>query len=145
MNALRTMTVTTADTKEVIEALPDLGNWHGGDGGDGYDWMGRIEARGWHVIGNWGCDGWDLGRWPYIMLAGFRIRDEAGDLWGMATYCEGDVTTTWHRTQAAHWDAISHHAHFYWKSGQADGPDTLPATAEKMPPEWKRPYGEPIR
>ena len=142
MNALHTTTVTTADTEEVIENLPVLGDWYGGDG---YEWMGRIEARGWHVIGSWGCDGWDLGSWPYIIVAGFRTRDETGDLWGMATYCEGDVTTTWHRTQAAHWEAISHHAHFYWQSGQADGPDTLPATAEKMPLEWKRPYGEPVR
>ncbi len=28
-----------------------------------------------------------------------------------------------------------------WRCGQADGPDILPATAEMMPPEWKRPYG----
>ncbi|MBG0741103.1 hypothetical protein IV500_17165 [Paeniglutamicibacter antarcticus] len=141
MNALRTATVTTADTKEVIEGLPVLGNWYNGDG---YDWMGRVEARGWQVISGWGCDGWDLGSWPYIMIAGTRTRDEAGELWGMASYCEGDVTTTWHRTRDAHWEEISRHAHFHWQSGQSDGPATLPATAEKMPPEWKRPYGEPL-
>ncbi|MCU1533106.1 MAG: hypothetical protein JWO49_2677 [Arthrobacter sp.] len=47
---------------------------------------------------NWGCDGRDLGSWPYVMVAGIRTADRIGNLTGVATYCEGDVKTTYYRT-----------------------------------------------
>ena len=26
------------------------------------------ERQGWHVLANWGRDGWNLGEWPYVMI-----------------------------------------------------------------------------
>ena len=89
MNAITIKTVTTADTGETIDGVTVLGDYHMNGG---YDWMELIEEHGWAVIPSWGCDGWDLGQWPYVMVAGTRTADSIGNLFGMATYCEGDVT-----------------------------------------------------
>ena len=129
--------VATQDTKEVITGVPVLTDYHLNTG---YDWMEEIEAEGWAVIPNWGIDGWDLGQWPYVMVAGMRTADEQDQLFAMATYCEGDVKTTWYRTQAAHWAAISEQAHFSWSMGQATGPKNLPATAADMSARCSQPY-----
>jgi hypothetical protein len=137
MNAVSTRTVTTKDTGEVIEGVTVLGNYHMNGG---YDWMELIEAEGWAVIPNWGCDGWDLGQWPYVMVAGIRTADSIGDLFGLATYCEGDVTCAYYRTQARQWDAITEHAFFNWKNGQAQGPGDLPEAAAELPSRYRMPY-----
>lgn len=92
MNAISITTITTEDTGETIHDLPVLVNYHMNDG---YDWMDVISEHGWAVIPSWGCDGWDLGQWPYVMVAGIRTADKIGNLFGMATYCEGDVKTYW--------------------------------------------------
>ena len=131
------MPVTTQDTRETITSGQVLGDYHHDTG---YDWMEDIEAAGWVVIPSWGIDGWDLGMWPYVMVAATRTADHHGELFGMAIYCEGDVTTTWYRTQKAHWVAISAHAHFHWRSGQASGPGDLPETAADMPAECAQPF-----
>lgn len=90
-----TATITTKDTGEIIPNIPTLGDWHE-DGG--YEWMGEIEALGWQPQGSWGKNGWDLGSWPYLIFATKEQADTSGTLYGVACYCEGDVTTTWHRT-----------------------------------------------
>jgi hypothetical protein len=36
--------------------------------GSGYDWMGQL-ANAWHVVSAWGQDGWNLGNWPYVVVA----------------------------------------------------------------------------
>jgi hypothetical protein len=137
MHAISIDTVTTADTDEEIRDVPVLRDYHLNGG---YDWMEAIEAEGWAVIPNWGCDGWDLGQWPYVMVAGIRTADNIGNLFGVATYCEGDVKTTYYRTQQAQWEAITEHAFFSWKNGQADGPDNLPAAAAELPSRYRGPY-----
>ena len=129
--------VATQDTKEVITHGQILGNYREGDG---YDWKEEIETEGWAVIPNWGIDGWDLGQWPYVMVAGTRTADENGPLWGMATYCEGDVATTWYRDQKAHWAAVTAEAHFSWVNGQAHGPKDLPEKLEDIPAQYAQPY-----
>ncbi|MGI5292909.1 hypothetical protein ACQEVF_57695 [Nonomuraea polychroma] len=55
-------------------------------GGGGYDWMAVAERTGWHAIGVWGCDGWDLGAWPYVIV----LRWTGDGAWGVASYCEGE-------------------------------------------------------
>lgn len=42
-------------------------------GGDGYDWISRCDDAGWQVPASWGRDGWDVGEWPYQVIA---YRDE---------------------------------------------------------------------
>ncbi|WP_235509734.1 hypothetical protein [Arthrobacter sp. Soil761] len=94
MNAITTETVTTADTGEVITDAPVLRDYHANGG---YDWMDLIAEHGWTVIPSWGSEGWDLGNWPYVMVAVIRTADSIGNLFGIATYCEGDVKTYWCR------------------------------------------------
>jgi len=92
MNAVSKKTVTLADTEETIDGLTVLGDYHMNGG---YDWMELIEEHGWAVLSSWGCDGWDLGQWPYVMVAVTRTADSIGNLFGIAAYCEGDVTCYW--------------------------------------------------
>ncbi|MBT2598001.1 hypothetical protein, partial [Arthrobacter sp. ISL-72] len=106
----------------------------------GYDWIELIEAEGWAVLGVWGCDGWDLGQWPYVMVAVTRTTDTIGSLFGVASYCEGDVKTTYYRSQRAQWEAITEHAFFSWKNGQAQGPGNLSEAAAELSSRYREPY-----
>lgn len=137
MNAIATDTVTTADTGEEVEGITVLRDYHMNGG---YDWMELIEEHGWAVIPSWGSDGWDLGQWPYVMVAGIRTADGIGNLFGVATYCEGDVTCTFYRSKSQQHEAITKHAHYWWKNGTAHGPANLPETATELPDRDRRPY-----
>ncbi|MFJ5700613.1 hypothetical protein [Arthrobacter sp. NPDC093139] len=136
MNAITIKTVTTVDTGETIDGVTVLGDYHMNGG---YDWMELIGEHGWGVIPSWGSDGWDLGQWPYVMVAGIRTADGIGNLFGMATYCEGDVTCTFYRTKARFWEAISEQAFYHWKNGQAQGPADLPEAAAELPSRYRIP------
>ncbi len=57
-------------------------------GGDGYDWMAKLDGTGWFPIAGWGLDGWDLGDWPLVVYG--HAHD--GDDWLLVEYVEGDVT-----------------------------------------------------
>lgn len=137
MNAIATDTVTTADTGEEIEGITVLRDFHMNGG---YDWMELIGEHGWAVIPSWGSDGWDLGQWPLVMVAGIRTADSVGNLFGVATYCEGDVTCTFFRSKSQQHEAITQHAHYWWQNGTAQGPADLPATAADLPDRDRRPY-----
>ncbi|SLK12585.1 hypothetical protein [Arthrobacter sp. P2b] len=137
MNAIATDTVTTADTGEEIEGVTVLRDYHMNGG---YDWMELIEEHGWAVIPSWGSEGWDLGQWPLVMVAGIRTADGIGNLFGVATYCEGDVTCTFYRSKSQQHEAITKHAHYWWKNGTAHGPTNLPETATGLPDRDRRPY-----
>ena len=56
-----------------LAPLPDLGDiprpptGHGFGGG--YEWMEEGLPEGWHVEPMWGRDGWNLGSWPYVVVA----------------------------------------------------------------------------
>jgi hypothetical protein len=134
MNAIAIDTVTTADTHEEIRNVPVLRDYHVNGG---YDWMEVIEAEGWTVLSSWG---WDLGQWPYVMVAAIRTSDAIGNLFGVASYCEGDVTCTFYRTQHAQYEKITEHAFFSWTNGQAHGPADLPETAAELPGRYRGPY-----
>lgn len=57
--------------------------------GDGYDQMEVLEHRkGWHAVSSWGCDGWDLGSWPYVVVYTWGT-----NLYRLAVNCEGDLDT----------------------------------------------------
>ena len=137
MTAVSKKTVTLADTEETIDGVTVLGHYHMNGG---YDWMELIEEHGWAVLSSWGCDGWDLGQWPYVMVAVTRTADSIGNLFGIATYCEGDVTCTYYRTKARLYDAITEQAFFHWKNGQAQGPSDLPEAAAELPSRYRIPY-----
>ncbi|MFC8524884.1 hypothetical protein [Pseudarthrobacter sp. NPDC057230] len=137
MNAIATDTVTTADTGEEIEGVTVLRDYHMNGG---YDWMELIEEYGWAVIPSWGSDGWGLGQWPLVMVASIRTADGVGNLFGVTTYCEGDVTCTFYRSKSEQHEAITKHAHYWWKNGTAHGPDNLPEIATELPDQDRRPY-----
>jgi len=137
MNTVSTQAVTTADTAESIPAAVVLGDYHMNDG---WDWMDLIGQHGWAAVNVWGCDGWDVGQWPYVIVAATRATDNTGELFGVATYCEGDVKTTYYRTQARQWDAITEAAFESWKCGQATGPADLPLAAAELPSRYRIPY-----
>lgn len=39
----------------------------------GYEWMDRLAHR-WAVVPSWGREGWDLGEWPYVLVATCVVR-----------------------------------------------------------------------
>lgn len=136
MNAVRTATITTEDTGEKIPAAVVLGNY---DMNDGYDWVDLIKEHGWAAIPNWGADGWNLGQWPYVIVAATRTADSTGNLFGVAIYRDGNVTCTYYRTEARQWDEITKHAHYWWKNGQAHGPADLPEDPAELPSRHRQP------
>ncbi|WP_026533876.1 hypothetical protein [Arthrobacter sp. H14] len=128
---------TTADTGEAITAPAVPADDRTGDG---CDWIDTLEGTAWSVLPNWGTEGWGAGAWPLIILAVTRTADAAGELFGLGVYVEGDTTTTYYRTQSAHFEAITAEVFFHWNMGQADGPENLPATAAELPAHYRRPY-----
>lgn len=58
-------TITT-DTDEFVTApeLPAANRT-----GDGYDCMEILRAHAWRELSSRGCDGCDLGHWPYVIVA----------------------------------------------------------------------------
>lgn len=124
--------IATKDTAETISvpAAPPRDY-----SGDGYDWLELARNAGWTVIGSWGEDGYDLGSWPYIIFAFRRHTIEGREYFGYCTYVEGDVDAYWFADKRARELAVTKDAFWYWKSGQADGPEDLPASAGGLPHE----------
>ena len=56
-------------------------------GDDGYTAMDTVRPYGWVPLPDWGPNGADLGRWPYVVIY-IRWTNDAFDL---AEYIEGDV------------------------------------------------------
>lgn len=102
---------------------------------DGYDWIERL-PRGWHVVASWGEDGWDLGSWPYVVIAVFASSTE----WAHAVYVEGDISVHTHESQGELVAAIDEVAEFYWRTGQYSSPDDLPE-GKGLLPRHRGPYG----
>ncbi|MEA5456926.1 hypothetical protein SPF06_19560 [Sinomonas sp. JGH33] len=132
-----TRSVLTVDTREPVTA-PVLVNYHMNGG---YDWMEEVTKRGWDTPGMWGAEGWDLGQWPYIIVATRTLdTDDSGPLYACATYTEGDVECRWFRQQPRCWEAISAEAHACWKRREASGPHNLPEHAADLPDDLRRPF-----
>jgi len=91
-------------------------------GGDGYDWMSDLTG-GWRALACWGRDGWDLGEWPYAIVAVCSARTRLGTpVYGVSTYTEGDITTDAYATAEQRDHALDVRAAWYWRH-TGDGPD----------------------
>ena len=94
-------------------ALPELPPRSSYD--DGYDWMGQL-SNGWYEVPSWGSEGWDLGDWPYVIVAHYN--GEVGDIgpFGVATYVEGDLEVKEFPTRAERDSETDRIALFYWRN-----------------------------
>lgn len=134
---------TTKDTGEVIHAeAPHGRNDARGYSLDGYDWIDAAETTGWYALSNWGKDGWDAGQWPYVIVALAKGQDEVGPFFGMTTYCEGDLETTFYRSQEQQWEAITEWCRWNWLHGQGDGPKLESPVGPADRETYGRPYGD---
>jgi hypothetical protein len=139
MNAIATATVTTKDTGEAIEGVSVLGDYHMNGG---YDWMELIEAEGWAVIPSWGCDGWDLGQWPYVMVAATRTADSIGNLFGVATCTARETSAA--RSTGPRPGSGKRSPNRRSSTGRTDRP-TARTTCPKPPPNSRPATGSPTR
>lgn len=140
---MATSTITTKDTNEVITFTAPAGREDdNGYSRDGYDWMEAASETGWHTLSGWGKDGWDAGQWPYVMVSLAKTSDEHGPLYGMTTYCEGDMDTTFYRSQMEQWKAITEWCRWNWEHGQGDGPKLTKEEVEANREVYGRPYGD---
>lgn len=100
---------------------------------EGYDWMQKL--KGWIPIPSWGEDGWDLGSWPYVVVA-IHINAPA-KIYAVTVYCEGDITTEQYKTEAEMNEAIDSIAEFHWRHSGTP-PRDLPEVG--LLPRHKGPY-----
>ncbi len=100
----------------------------------GYDWM-ELLSGGWYVVPAWGRDGWDLGSWPYVIIAHY---DRPG-CYGLAVYVEGDLDVTTHPTRAERDQATDRQAAFHWRQFE-HGPTDLPGNDDDLQPHHRGPY-----
>lgn len=106
--------------------------------GDGYDYMDTAENAGWTVISQWGGEGYDFGAWPYVIGFARQAKDASGKLhFGYGLYVEGDTTTKYFDNLEACKEAIDRDAHWFWKSGQSDGPSDVPEKFEDLPAKYR--------
>jgi len=122
---------------QTFPCVPELPS--GQQAGDGMTWIGRL-ADGWHAIALWGADGWDLGEWPYVIVAHYD--NPAAQVYAVATYCEGDVDARAFTSRAerdAETDTI---AAWHWRNND-NGPDDLADADEDLAPEHRGPVRPP--
>jgi hypothetical protein len=117
-----------ADLEERVAPLPDLGDVprppSGHGFGGGYEWMEEGLPEGWHAEPIWGRDGWDLGAWPYVIVALFI--DDERERYAVTTYIEGDINVKRYQSRGALYVAVNEIAEFHWRLGQSRGPRDLP-------------------
>ncbi len=117
-----------ANLEERLAPLPDLGDVprppSGHGFGGGYEWMDEGLPEGWHVEPMWGRDGWNLGSWPYVVVALFI--DDEHDRYAVTTYVEGDINVRRYKSRGALYVAVNDIAEFHWRLGQSRGPRDLP-------------------
>jgi hypothetical protein len=109
------MTTTTNTTAGVAStaALPPLPV--DSRSGDGYDWISDLTG-GWRALACWARDGWDLGEWPYAIVAVCTVRTPDGTrVYGVATYTEGDTTVDAYATPAERDHDLDTHAAWHWR------------------------------
>lgn len=136
MAAHRIGTVTLADTGEEVPELSILKDDHETYG---HDWRDDIEDHGWGAVGLWGRDGYDLGDWPYVIVAVTSAVDvNERHVYGVAQYIEGDVRCHYYRAKAEAWKTITRYAFETWTQ-LGNGPKDLPATVEELAHEFRVP------
>jgi hypothetical protein len=146
------MTTSTRPIMTAAELAEHRVNDHGRDYAlscDGYEDMGVAEQAGWHAVGNWGRDGWDLGSWPYVVLYArvtsgrFEPHDDAGR-WELMQIVEGDHTEYRFLTEADRdaamdylflWYAAAKH----WAPLSEEDRARLDAGTLEVDPKWRGP------
>ncbi|MCS7484675.1 hypothetical protein ACFFQW_45080 [Umezawaea endophytica] len=93
---------------------------------DGHEWRGEMQQRGWSVPGLWGRDGWNLGTWPLTAVALFAA--PTAKVWAYVTYVEGDVDVHAFDSEDERDRAVTEEVVFWWRNGDAVGPEDLPET-----------------
>lgn len=96
------------------------------DSYDGYEWIEAAGRFGWYVPGVWGRHGWDLGRWPLMVVALYDSDDD--NVWAYVTYVEGDTEVHAYDSPIGRDMAVTELAVHWWRNEWADGPDDLPET-----------------
>ncbi|GAA3085658.1 hypothetical protein GCM10020000_85130 [Streptomyces olivoverticillatus] len=108
--------------------------------GDGYDWM-RLLPVGWRAVGGCGgSEGWDLGAWPYSVVAHYDC--PLGVIYGLAQFTEGDVEVRAFGSRGARDAATDEIALGNWLHWE-NGPGGLPAAgtaADGIPARFRGPY-----
>lgn len=107
---------------------------------DGWAWTGAIKPL-WHAVALWGSEGWDLGDWPYVIVA--HHDDDIGNKYfGLAVYTEGDVRVDAYQGRAARDAATDELALYLWhQSGSGDPDAPAPDTPANLIPErFRHPY-----
>lgn len=114
------------------EALPMMG-------GDGYDDMDAAQKFGWHAIGGWGRDGYNLGAWPLVIIF-FRDLNKGSEvLYQVAEYVEGDVAMWSCPTEEIRQQVTDELAFFHWKHSEKEWVG-LYSSVDELPDELKGPY-----
>lgn len=101
-------------------------------GNDGYERMEAAQAEGWMPISAWGCDGWDLGSWPHVVVY-------HGGETSLAIDVEGDTRIETFETQAARDEGTDRVAFMHWKTLQAPWVQGI-SSFEQMPSRLRGPF-----
>ncbi|RLU81091.1 hypothetical protein CTZ27_33145 [Streptomyces griseocarneus] len=106
---------------------------------DGYDWIDELPSTGWYAVGVWGKDGWPLGSWPYQIVAHFDMEDL--DLFGVATFTEGDTHVQAFASREER-DAATNEIAVHWWISNENGPDDLTPDMSPIPAAYCGPYSD---
>ncbi|MBX3094410.1 MAG: hypothetical protein KF680_07740 [Cryobacterium sp.] len=102
--------------------------------GDGFEFMDANRALGWRQVPSWGRDGYDMGRWPGIVV---MTNDDYARPRALV-YFEGDVQATEFNTVTERDNYLDHVAETFWRSGEADGPRDLALFEQgQLPPQYR--------
>ena len=97
---------------------------------DGHEWAAQL--TGWHSVPAWGRDGWPLGDPPYVVIAHSDAHThDPHRPYGLAVYCEGDVTPQAFTTRLARDLATDTLAAWLWHHNE-NGPHDLPDDADDL-------------
>jgi hypothetical protein len=101
--------------------------------GDGLEWAAAVSAHTpLSAVGTWGRDGWDLGRWPLVVVA----TGEAHDAHVLAVYVYVSTFATADELTAA----VDLEA-FHWWESLGNGPDVSGyQSVDDLPAELRGPF-----
>jgi len=110
--------------------------------GDGYDFIETNRKLGWKPIPAWGRDGWDMGRWPALIV----MTNDDFTHPRMLVYIEGDVDVTEFDSATDRDAALNEVAERFWRAGESDGPKDIAAFRNgQLPDRYRgRPLTHPI-
>lgn len=81
----------------------------------GYEWADHMDRiKGSSAIGSWGQDGWDAGKWPYVIFA--TLADQDTPSWGWAMYVEGDIYEHYFDHEECRNSSLDQQIAWYWCS-----------------------------